>query len=84
MKGFLLLTIRFYQRAISPGLPSSCRFEPSCSRYAYEAIGCHGAMRGSWLALRRLLRCTPLRTGGYDPVPDVVSRETLPAGRRPG
>ena len=65
----LLALIRFYQRAISPGLGTMCRFEPSCSRYAYEAIEIHGAGRGLWLAVRRLGRCHPGRTGGYDPVP---------------
>jgi putative membrane protein insertion efficiency factor len=58
-----------YQLAISPLLRPSCRFAPSCSEYAYEALIEHGALRGSWLAVRRLLRCHPFCTGGYDPVP---------------
>ncbi|HTE85423.1 MAG TPA: membrane protein insertion efficiency factor YidD [Dehalococcoidia bacterium] len=66
---WLLRVIRLYQRAISPALPSSCRFQPTCSQYAYEAIELHGVSRGVWLAARRLLRCTPLRAAGYDPVP---------------
>ncbi len=72
MKWLLLALIRFYQRAVSPTLPAACRFQPTCSRYAYEAIERHGAGRGSWLALRRLLRCVPWRPGGYDPVPPAT------------
>lgn len=73
---WLLALIRFYQLAISPGLPAACRFQPTCSRYAYTAIERFGPWRGLWLTVRRLARCTPLSTGGYDPVPEVVSRET--------
>lgn len=70
MKRILLFLIRFYQRAISPNRPPCCRFTPSCSRYAYEAITRYGAMKGGWLALRRLLRCNPFHKGDYyDPVP---------------
>jgi putative membrane protein insertion efficiency factor len=65
----LLGLIRVYQVAISPVLPKSCRFEPSCSRYAFEAIERHGAIEGSWLALKRLARCQPFGNHGYDPVP---------------
>ncbi len=65
----LLLLIRGYQRAISPLLPPACRYQPTCSQYAIEAIAGHGALRGGWLALRRLGRCHPGRAGGYDPVP---------------
>lgn len=61
--------IRVYQTAISPLLGPRCRFYPSCSQYAAEAIRLHGAWRGGWLALRRILRCHPLNPGGYDPVP---------------
>ncbi len=61
--------IRVYQRAISPLLRPSCRFSPTCSAYAYEAIGKHGPWRGMYLATRRLLRCHPFHPGGYDPVP---------------
>jgi putative membrane protein insertion efficiency factor len=64
-----LLCIRFYQRAVSPHFPPSCRFVPSCSAYAYEAVEKYGIIRGSFLALKRLLRCHPLHPGGYDPVP---------------
>lgn len=69
MKGAALLAIRFYQRWASPGLPAACRFEPSCSRYAQEAIERYGLARGGWLALRRLGRCHPLHAMGFDPVP---------------
>jgi uncharacterized protein len=66
---FLVLLVRGYQRFLSPALPPSCRFYPSCSQYALEAVQKHGALRGSWLALRRLLRCHPFHPGGVDPVP---------------
>ena len=65
----LLAAVRFYQRAISPAFPPRCRFEPSCSAYAAEALEVHGAGRGSWLALRRLLKCAPWHAGGLDLVP---------------
>jgi hypothetical protein len=69
MKGFVLLTIQFYRRYISPILAPSCRFVPSCSLYTYEAIEKHGVGKGGWLGLKRILRCHPLHPGGYDPVP---------------
>lgn len=69
MKRLALVLIRFYQRATSPGLPPSCRFEPSCSRYGYAAIEKFGLVRGGWLTLRRLARCHPFQPQGYDPVP---------------
>lgn len=62
--------IRFYRRGISPLLPPLCRFEPTCSCFAAEAIQGHGALRGLYLTLRRLLRCHPFSRGGYDPVPE--------------
>ena len=61
--------VRGYQLVISPFLPPSCRFTPSCSQYALEAIRRHGAVRGTWLAARRLVRCHPFHPGGFDPVP---------------
>jgi len=61
--------IRGYQRFVSPALPPSCRFHPSCSQYALEAVTRYGALRGSWLAARRLARCHPFNPGGFDPVP---------------
>lgn len=69
----LVLLVRGYQWFISPILPPSCRFEPTCSAYAVEALGRHGAIRGGALALRRLARCNPWGAGGYDPVPPVGS-----------
>ena len=65
----LSLPIVAYRRWISPALPARCRFHPSCSAYALEAISVHGAMRGFYLAVRRVLRCQPFHPGGYDPVP---------------
>ena len=65
----LVALVNVYRRWISPFLPPSCRFYPSCSAYAVEALTVHGALRGSWLALRRLLRCGPWHPGGLDPVP---------------
>jgi len=61
--------IKLYQNTVSKGLPNACRFQPSCSQYAFEAIKRHGFTRGSWLAAKRLVRCTPFSEGGYDPVP---------------
>ena len=72
MKTFLLSLIRFYRRHISPAFPPSCRFIPTCSAYALEAIEVHGALKGGWLALKRVLRCQPFHrqeTIEYDPVP---------------
>ena len=65
----LILPIRFYQRCISPLTPPSCRFTPTCSQYAIEALRKHGPLRGTWLAVRRILRCHPWGCSGYDPVP---------------
>ncbi len=65
----LIAPIRFYQRFISPGLPATCRYYPSCSAYAVEALQVHGAARGSWMAVRRIGRCHPWHEGGLDPVP---------------
>ena len=69
MKTYLLLLIKGYRNFISPLFPPSCRFQPTCSQYALEAIASHGSIRGSWLAVRRILRCHPFHPGGYDPVP---------------
>jgi len=69
----LLAVVGFYRTFIGPALPPSCRYTPSCSAYAVEAIQLHGAGRGSWLAVRRLLRCHPFHAGGHDPVPPPVS-----------
>ncbi len=70
--------IRFYQLAISPLTPPSCRFHPTCSSYAHEAISRFGPLRGGWLFLRRFARCHPLGGKGYDPVP--LSLDRPPAG----
>ena len=69
LKRLALIVIRFYQRFISPLLGSNCRFYPTCSQYALEAIEKYGFFKGSWLALKRILRCHPFHPGGYDPVP---------------
>jgi putative membrane protein insertion efficiency factor len=65
----LLRAVGFYSRAVSPALPPRCRFYPTCSAYAAEAVAVHGAGRGTWLALRRILRCAPWHPGGVDLVP---------------
>jgi putative membrane protein insertion efficiency factor len=70
----LSLPIHAYRRLISPLLPPRCRFHPSCSQYALQALQLHGPVRGSGLALRRILRCHPLNPGGYDPVPEPPHR----------
>ncbi|TJY58223.1 membrane protein insertion efficiency factor YidD [Sinimarinibacterium sp. CAU 1509] len=70
----LVLLIRAYQLVLSPLLGPRCRFYPSCSHYAIDALRLHGALRGSWLAIRRILRCHPLNPGGYDPVPESTHR----------
>jgi hypothetical protein len=65
----LMVAVTGYRRFVSPLLPPRCRFEPSCSAYALEALRVHGAARGVWLAVRRVARCHPFNPGGYDPVP---------------
>ena len=75
MKKVGLAIIRAYQWTLSPLLGPHCRFHPTCSQYAIEAIERFGLMRGAWLGLRRLLRCHPLHPGGFDPVPDHESVE---------
>ncbi|RLE16879.1 MAG: membrane protein insertion efficiency factor YidD [Acidobacteria bacterium] len=69
MKRLLLILIKGYRRFISPVLPSSCRFTPTCSQYGYEAIEKYGIWKGGWLAMKRILRCNPFHRGGHDPVP---------------
>ncbi|WP_212718607.1 MULTISPECIES: membrane protein insertion efficiency factor YidD [unclassified Synechocystis] len=70
MKKLLLTLIKIYRILISPLFPPSCRFQPTCSQYALDAMEIHGVWRGSYLALKRILRCHPLHPGGYDPVPN--------------
>jgi putative membrane protein insertion efficiency factor len=69
MKFLLIRLIRVYRLLISPLFPSSCRFQPTCSQYALDAVEKFGAIRGSWMAIKRILRCHPFHPGGYDPVP---------------
>ncbi|ADU28290.1 membrane protein insertion efficiency factor YidD [Ethanoligenens harbinense] len=73
MKQLLLALIRFYRRFVSPLKPPSCRYYPTCSQYAAQAIERFGALRGGWLAVRRILRCHPFNPGGIDPVPEQFS-----------
>jgi uncharacterized protein len=68
MKAGILVMLRFYKRAISPTLPPSCRFQPTCSEYAYEAVEKYGILRGGRLAIWRIMRCNPFGGSGYDPV----------------
>jgi uncharacterized protein len=68
-KSLLIVLIKGYRSMISPLFPPTCRFQPTCSQYAMEAIARFGAIRGSWLAMKRILRCHPFHPGGYDPVP---------------
>jgi putative membrane protein insertion efficiency factor len=72
----LQAAVRGYQVLLSPLFAGSCRYVPSCSQYMVEALARHGALRGSWLGLRRLARCHPLGSSGFDPVPDSPSRLT--------
>ncbi|MFP3896753.1 MAG: membrane protein insertion efficiency factor YidD [Anaerolineales bacterium] len=73
-KRLVLGVLRFYQRAISPTLPPSCRFQPTCSEYMIQAVQRYGILRGIFMGLKRLSRCHPFHEGGYDPVPEVENR----------
>ena len=75
MRAILIVLIRGYQLLLSPLLGNHCRFYPRCSQYAREAIERHGALRGGWLAIRRVLRCHPWHPGGVDPVPEPVQKD---------
>ncbi len=70
MKYLFIGLIRFYQKIISPLTPPSCRFYPTCSHYGLEAVQKHGALKGGWLAIKRIGKCHPFHPGGFDPVPD--------------
>jgi putative membrane protein insertion efficiency factor len=74
MKGLILGALRFYKRAISPQLPPACRYTPTCSEYAIEAIDRRGVLIGGFLAAKRVLSCNPFSRGGYDPVPEAHAR----------
>ena len=69
MKLLALASLALYQKAVSPYVPATCRFNPTCSHYSYEAISTYGVLKGGWLTVRRLTRCRPLGRKGYDPVP---------------
>ena len=75
MKTVFLLLIRFYQKWISPALPPTCRFYPTCSNYGLEAIEKHGAFKGGWLTITRILKCHPFHPGGIDPVPEKKQKD---------
>lgn len=74
MKNLVLAALRFYKRSISPGLPPACRYTPTCSEYAMEAIERRGVIVGGLLATKRVLSCNPFSRGGYDPVPQARAR----------
>ena len=86
MKYLIIAFLKAYRMFISPLYGQVCRFYPSCSAYALEAVERHGAVRGSWLAMRRLIRCHPWNPGGYDPVPptDVDRRGDQVSANQPG
>jgi putative membrane protein insertion efficiency factor len=67
--------VRFYQLFLSPLLGSNCRYQPTCSHYAIEAMRVHGGLKGGWLAIRRIIRCHPWGGFGYDPIPDVKTKQ---------
>ena len=70
MKYLLIGIVHLYQRVVSPWMPDSCRFKPTCSAYSIEALQKHGAVKGGWLTIKRISRCHPWGDGGYDPVPE--------------
>ncbi len=75
MRAFLITIVRIYRKIVSPLIPPSCIYTPTCSAYAEKALEMHGAHRGSILAIKRILRCHPWHRGGYDPVPEVEKDE---------
>ncbi|EUB38111.1 MULTISPECIES: membrane protein insertion efficiency factor YidD [Fusobacterium] len=76
MKKILILLIRFYQKFISPMFPAKCRFYPTCSQYTLEAVKEHGAIKGTYLGIKRILKCHPFHEGGYDPVPKKENKNS--------
>jgi uncharacterized protein len=82
MKTLPILLIKGYRRFISPLFPPSCRFQPTCSEYALDAIARFGTLRGGWLAIKRISRCHPLHPGGYDPVPNLSKEQGQGVRRR--
>ena len=76
MKIVLLWLIKGYRNFVSPLFPATCRFQPTCSSYAIEAIAYYGAVKGSWLAVNRILRCHPFHPGGYDPIPPPAQKSS--------
>ena len=74
MKYLLIFFVKIYRKIISPLKPPCCRFTPTCSQYAIDALRVHGAIKGSWLAIKRICRCNPFCDGGYDPVPEPKKR----------
>ena len=78
LRSLAVLPIRFYQRFVSPLMPATCRFSPTCSSYAKNSIEVHGVLRGTWLSLVRIMRCHPFGGSGYDPVPPPRGGSTDP------
>ena len=83
IKKSVLTILRFYKLAISPYLPSTCIYQPTCSEYAAEAIETHGVAKGTWMGTKRIARCNPFKTGGLDPVP-AINENSLPASSAGG
>jgi len=77
MKYLFIGLVRLYQLIISPWMPSSCRYHPTCSQYSIEAFRKHGAIKGLWLTVKRVARCHPWSEGGYDPVPDTDNKSKI-------
>lgn len=77
MRKILVGIIKFYQKWISPATPPTCRFYPTCSHYGVEAIQTHGALKGSYLTTKRILKCHPFHPGGYDPVPEKIVKSNV-------
>ena len=83
MKKVLILLLKFYKRHISPMFGAACKYVPTCSEYAMEAIETHGVIQGLWLTVKRLLRCNPFAKGGYDPVPPVRTTKNRKDDEKP-